>query len=59
MKFGALDDFTEACETAALWSSADDAGNPLDCGEYELAPETRAAIGDAGMAALREAFQDY
>lgn len=27
-------------ETCALWSSLDDAGNPLDDAGYELAPET-------------------
>lgn len=39
-----LDTFTAAYITAALWSSADDNGNPLDRGEHELAPETRAAM---------------
>jgi hypothetical protein len=40
----AIDDFTKAYIEAALWSSTDDAGNPLDNGKHELAEETRAKM---------------
>lgn len=49
----ALDAFTRAYIEAALWSSTDDDGNPLDRGEHELADETRAQ-----MIADCKAFQD-
>ena len=39
-----LDNFTLAYIEAALWSSTDDAGEPLDNGEHELAEETRAKM---------------
>ena len=39
-----MDKFTAAYIEAALWSSTDDAGEPLDNGEHELAPETRAKM---------------
>ena len=39
-----LDNFTKAYIEAALWSSTDDAGEPLDNGEHELAPETEAKM---------------
>jgi hypothetical protein len=41
-----LDSFTKAYIQAALWSSTDDAGLPLDSiyGPSDLAPETQAAI---------------
>jgi hypothetical protein len=35
-----MDNFTKAYIEAALWSSTDDAGEPLDNGAHELAPET-------------------
>ena len=39
-----MDKFTAAYIEAALWSSTDDVGEPLDNGEHELAPETRAKM---------------
>jgi hypothetical protein len=39
-----LDIFTAAYIDAALWSSTDDQGNPLDSGEHELATATRNAM---------------
>ena len=41
-----MDNFTKAYIEAALWSSTDDAGEPLDRGDYELAPETIAKMVD-------------
>lgn len=35
-----LEAFTAAYREAALWSSTDDDGKPLDEGDYQLAPET-------------------
>lgn len=35
-----LEAFSHAYIEAALWSSTDDNGDPLDTGKYELAPET-------------------
>lgn len=37
-----MDKFTLAYIEAALWSSTDDNGEPLDNGGHELAEETRA-----------------
>ena len=39
-----MDRFTAAYITAALWSSTDDNGNPLDGLDAELAPETLARM---------------
>ena len=39
-----MDTFTQAYIEAALWSSTDDEGEPLDFGEYDLAPATMAAM---------------
>jgi hypothetical protein len=39
-----MDQFTAAYIEAALWSSTDDAGRPLDSLDNELADETRAKM---------------
>jgi hypothetical protein len=39
-----MDKFTLAYIEAALWSSTDDNGDPLDNGNHELAEETRAKM---------------
>jgi hypothetical protein len=39
-----LDSFVAAYIEAALWSSTDDDGEPLDSGAYDLADETREAM---------------
>lgn len=39
-----LEDFTNACIEAALWSSTDNDGTPLDSGEYELSDMARDLI---------------
>ena len=39
-----MDKFTAAYIEAALWSSTDDAGRPLDQSDAELADETRAKM---------------
>lgn len=43
MKFSAMDDFAQAYEMAALWSSTygENGEHNFDDGEHELAPETR------------------
>lgn len=54
MAYCSLSEFTDAYIEAALWSSIDDDGNPLDDGRDvdDIAPETLAAIwcdGGPGM----------
>lgn len=50
--------FRDAYLTCALWSSIDDDGNPMDRGEFELAPGVAVALVNEGLKFFEAHYSD-